>query len=367
MNRTRRVSIVVASTIAVVAVFLATPQVATAASPRCFGKRATIVGTAKADVLKGTPRPDVIAGLAGSDVIKGLAGDDRMCGGKGNDTLIGRGGDDLLAGDQGNDKLAAGGGGFDYLVGGPGGDSLNGGAGIGDMASFFGAPGSMTVDLVAGSASGDGSDTLTGVEDVDGSRFDDVMTGNAASNFLYGEAGNDTLSGGDGDFDGLFGLDGDDVLDGGTGVDFASFVYSSAGVTVSLSTGTATGEGTDTLANIEDLEGSRQDDSLTGDAGSNLFWAAPGNDAIDGSSGTDTVSYEFSQSAVTANLTTGTATGDGTDTFTGIENLTGGRLNDTLTGDAGPNVLVGGPGTDTLDGADGTDTCDGENEVNCEA
>jgi Ca2+-binding RTX toxin-like protein len=71
--------------------------------------------------------------------------------------------------------------------------------------------------------------------------------------------------------------------------DFASFFFSSAGVTVSLTTGTATGEGTDTLAGIEDLEGSRQNDSLMGDAGPNVFWAAVGNDTIDGSTGTDTV------------------------------------------------------------------------------
>src|SRR6266508_2513249 len=74
----------------------------------------------------------------------------------------------------------------------------NGGTGIGDMASFFGAPGPMTVDLTAGNATGDGSDTLSGVEDIDGSRFDDVITGSAGSNFLFGETGNDTLSGSDG-------------------------------------------------------------------------------------------------------------------------------------------------------------------------
>jgi len=385
MDYARRISIVAAFTVALVVVFLVPPQAANAARPRCFGKRATIVGTARADVLKGTSRPDVIVGLEGNDLIKGLGGDDRICGGKGNDTLVGRGGDDLLAGEEGSDKLTGGGGAFDFLVGGPGGDRLNGGAGIADMASYFPAPGPVKANLAAGTATGDGSDTLTGVEDVDGSRFDDVITGNAASNFLFGEAGNDTLSGGDGDFDGLIGGDGDDSLDGGAGEDFASFLFSSAGVTVNLTTGTATGEGTDTLANIEDVEGSRHDDSLTGNAGPNVFWPALGNDTVDGSTGTDTVSYEFAQTSVTANLTTGTATGEGTDMLIGIENLNGSRLNDNLTGDAGPNVLhglagddtlsggdgddtiIGGEGADTLDGGNGTDTCDGESEVNCEA
>jgi Ca2+-binding RTX toxin-like protein len=383
MSHTRRIPIVVSFTVALVAFFLILPQKANAATPRCFGKRATIVGTRRADVLKGTSRPDVIVGLGGNDVMRGRGGDDRICGGKGNDALVAAGGDDLLAGEDGSDSLA-GGGAFDVLIGGPGGDTLNGGTGIGDFASYFGAPGSVTVDLAAGTATGDGSDRLTGVEDIDGSRFDDVITGNPASNFLFGEAGNDTLAGGDG-FDGLWGLDGDDTLDGGTGEDFASYFFSSAGVTLNLTTGTATGEGTDAIANIEDVEGSRQNDTITGDAGPNVFWAHLGDDAIDGSTGVDTASYEFAQSGVTATLATGTVTGEGTDTITGIENLNGSRQNDNLTGDAGSNVmhglagddtlsgsdgddtLIGDEGTDILDGGTGTDTCDGESEVNCEA
>jgi large repetitive protein len=105
---------------------------------------------------------------------------------------------------------------------------------------------------------------------------------------------------------------------------------------------------------------------------------------VDGSTGPDKVSYRFAQRAVTANLNTGTATGEGTDTLIGIENLIGSRQNDNLTGDAGSNVLHGsagddilsgdagddtlngGEGADTLDGGKGSDTCDGESEVNCE-
>src|SRR6266545_1184092 len=133
-----------------------------------------------------------------------------------------------------------------------------------------------------------------------------------------------------------------------------------AGGIVSLTTGTATGEGTDTLANIEDLEGSRHDDTLTGDAGPNVLFSTPGNDSFDGSTGTDTLSYAFSQSAVTASLTTGTATGEGTDTITGIENLNGSPFTDNLTGDALPNVLHGLGGNDTLSGSDGDDTLTGD-------
>ena len=43
-------------------------------------------------------------------------------------------------------------------------------------------------------------------------------------------------------------------------------------------------------------------------------------------------------------------TGDGTDTLSSIENLTGGSGNDTLTGNGSDNVLTGGAGDDTLAG-----------------
>jgi len=86
---------------------------------RCGGLKATIVGTARADVLRGTPRADVIAGLGGNDIITGLGGNDTLCGGVGNDTIDGGPGNDILDGGPGNDTLN----------GGPGVDRLDGGAG----------------------------------------------------------------------------------------------------------------------------------------------------------------------------------------------------------------------------------------------
>src|SRR5262245_7071704 len=73
------------------------------ASTRCFGKRPTIVGTSRADVLQGTRRRDIISGLGGRDTIKGLGGNDMICGFDGADTIIGGSGADLLSGDGGND------------------------------------------------------------------------------------------------------------------------------------------------------------------------------------------------------------------------------------------------------------------------
>jgi len=72
--------------------------------------RCTIVGSARADVLRGTSGRNVI------------------CGRGGNDRLYGNGGNDLLRGEGGADKLY-GGAGIDRLDGGLGTDTLNGNAG----------------------------------------------------------------------------------------------------------------------------------------------------------------------------------------------------------------------------------------------
>ena len=315
VNAGPRFRFVLLVTAGLTAAALTSAPVAATAARSCRGKEATIVGTARADLLKGTARRDVIVGLGGNDTIKGRDDSDWICGGKGNDTLFGGGDRDGLWGDEGNDELNGGGGFENFLAGGPGGDALNGDGSHGDLALYGEAPGSVTVDLAAGTAVGDGSDTLANIENVAGSNHDDTLIGNAGPNALFAEQGNDTLSGGDGD-DSLFGRGGDDAFDGGSGEDLVQFDAQS-GVTVNLTNGTATGEGSDTLANIEDIVGSRHDDMLTGDAGPNKLSGSNGNDTLFG--------------------------GDG---------------DDTLTGD---------PGTDSLDGGNGTDSCDGETEVNCEA
>ena len=78
------------------------------AKPRCGGRVATEVGTAKHDVLTGTRGRDVIAGLGGDDTLKGLAGNDLLCGGRGRDKLFGGQGRDRLLGGPGRDELHGG-------------------------------------------------------------------------------------------------------------------------------------------------------------------------------------------------------------------------------------------------------------------
>ena len=80
---------------------------AAASSPtgatRCFGKRVTKVGTAKANILRGTKRADVIAGLGGPDKLTGGAGTDRLCGDAGDDVIDGGPGTDRIDGGPGFD------------------------------------------------------------------------------------------------------------------------------------------------------------------------------------------------------------------------------------------------------------------------
>jgi Ca2+-binding RTX toxin-like protein len=88
------------------------------------------------------------------------------------------------------------------------------------------APGPVSVDLKARTATGWGRDKLVGissvvaaVEEVIGSSFGDVFTGDAETNVFRGEGGADRLAGGAGT-DRLDGGSGGDRVDGGVGRDY---------------------------------------------------------------------------------------------------------------------------------------------------
>lgn len=242
---------------------------ARAAETTCFGKPATIVGTDGDDRLRGTDGRDVIVGRAGNDIIQGFHGRDLICAGEGADTVAaGKGSDrveggngddvvsgglgaDQLGGGSGNDTLLGGVGGGEFLVevlrGGTGRDRLVGGRGIDQLEGgpaqdtieggrgrddFYGGPGDdslsggsgpdiarynapVVVDLTAGTATGaEGSDTLVGINGIQGSESADTLIGDAGPNFIFGGGGDDHIEGRAGD-DFLFGDTGTDLVDGG--------------------------------------------------------------------------------------------------------------------------------------------------------
>ncbi|HEY5977066.1 MAG TPA: hypothetical protein VIT85_04350 [Solirubrobacterales bacterium] len=120
--------------------------------PTCRGRRATLIGTVRADVLTGTAGRDVVVARRGGDRIATLGGSDLVCAGTGNDVtnagarsdrvlagpgadrVLGKGGSDTLKGGRGPDRIR-GGRGADLLAGGPGRDRCFGGPGADSFRS----------------------------------------------------------------------------------------------------------------------------------------------------------------------------------------------------------------------------------------
>jgi len=190
----------------------------------------------------GPPPNCTITGTPGNDILEGTERPDHICGGGGNDTIRGLGGKDILKGESGNDNLL--GGGSD--------DTYDGGTG-GDAADFSGAAVGVVASLADGTATGEGTDTLSNVEKLLGSPNNDTLTGSAAANTLRGVAGSDTIRG----------LEGNEVmLHGGGGVDT---VYGGLG------NDRVTGGGA-----ADSLLGEEGDDTVNSQDGIN------GNDTLDG-------------------------------------------------------------------------------------
>jgi Ca2+-binding RTX toxin-like protein len=357
-------------------------------------------------VLKeGTSGPDTLAGGVGNDTLNGLEGNDSLLGGIDNDILNGAAGNDTLDGGTGIDSmdggdgadsfhvrdagdlvvesnaLAAGGndtvfayyGGYvlttnvengrilfsgtggiagnsgnNTLYAGAGNNNITGGLGQ-DTASYLYATSSITANLATAGAQatgGSGSDTFVGIENLTGSAFNDTLTGSAAANILDGGIGTDAMTGGDGADTYLVREATDSVNEtnaaaaGGIDLVWSYLATYTLGSNVENGRILATGAA-----------------DITGNTLNNTLYAGVGNNILTADTGVDTLSYAYMGAGVTANLTTGTASGgSGTDSFTGFENLTGSNFNDSITGDAGANILDGGLGVDTMVGGDGNDT-----------
>lgn len=248
--------------------------------------------------------------------------------------------------------VIAAGGGNDFISGGGGTDRIEGGSGN-DTALYRSSASGVSVALLDLGSGGSGSggdaagDTLFSIENVHGSNFNDNISGDGNANNLRGFGGNDTL----------VGFLGNDTLRGGDGND--NLIGDSA-----LST---TSGGSDTLI------GGDGNDSLNGNRGS---------DILNGGTGTDTAIFTSWKASAfptipAANLRITISLGDGdsagaatvrngfvffpveNDQLFSIENVIGGALGETISGNSGVNVLDGGDGNDTLDGKRGADTLKG--------
>ncbi len=216
---------------------------------------------------------------------------------------------------------------------------------------------------------------------------------------------------GDNDWDDLLSTSPtNDTLDGGAGVyvgatdsgDYADYAIAGAPVTVNLTTGQATGAtiGTDTITNVESIDGSPFADTLTansldnqiiGGDGDDVMSSGAGNDNMQGDTGADTYDTGPGFDSIQDDLTNGdidtsdystksagitvaassspppfpytselaVSKPDGSDTLYDVPNVTGTSFADTMTGDGNANIFDGGAGDDTFNGAGGGDTFTG--------
>lgn len=143
-------------------------------------------GSAHGDTLMGSENDDWIRGMDGRDVLTGGAGEDDLFGGLGEDRLIGDEDDDTLW--DGPDDCYPG----TLCVSDEAVDFFDGGEGR-DRLSYLSYWTGVTVDLAAG-AGADG-DVVTGIEDVFGSIFDDVLAGDDGDNELDAHLGDNLIDG----------------------------------------------------------------------------------------------------------------------------------------------------------------------------
>ena len=297
-----------------------------------------IIGSQGNDVITMNGVANVIDGQGGNDNINAGAGADTVRGGDGNDTIAGGTGNDLLFGDAGDDV-------FNYTIG-DGADVIDGGA-DNDRLNVNGTAAAQTLAvLLSGSAIATiAGSSIVGIEQV-------------AANLLGG-------------------------------VDTLTYGATTTNLTVNLGSGLATGFVS--AANIENVTGGSGNDALTGSAAANAIVGGAGNDTITGGAGADSLNggagndtflatvadgndayvggagagdtYDLSgtTAGATVNLLAGTAASaqTGSDTITGIENVTGTNGADTLSGNGFANVFRGLGGNDTISGGSGADVIDG--------
>ncbi len=195
----------------------------------------TLVGSADGNHMDGGAGHDRMWGGHGADTLDGGTGHDGMAGGHGDDVIFGGYGDDYLAGGASGADALDGGAGHDILIGGTGADTLDGGMGDDrlqggagadvlaggagqDTADYRGSSDGVFISMRGGKGWGGDADgdTLTSIEHVVGSNFDDVLMGGTGTNALSGGGGDDYLNAQGGD-DTLAGGAGDDILVAGSG------------------------------------------------------------------------------------------------------------------------------------------------------
>jgi Ca2+-binding RTX toxin-like protein len=218
------------------------------------------------------------------------------------------------------DDTFVGDGNANNFMGAVGADNITGGAGA-DGAWYLSSLNAVQITLGGTVSGGDATgDTLTGIENLVGSSFADLLIGDAGNNRLDGGDGNDAIAGGDGA----------DNIYGDLGGDFG-----------------ITGSGALQVDELYGGDGNDYIQTATNDAGS-LAYGEAGNDTVQVNHGEAFGGIGNDFIAVTGN---GTGYGEGGDDDLWVTNggvAFGGSGQDKLTGSGSGYNLFGGDDFDTL-------------------
>lgn len=368
----------------------------------------TVTGSSKNDVIHGGEGDDLLQGGNGDDIIWDGAGADQLWGGAGADLFVlsPDGEDDTVYDfEAGVDRFDVSNYRMLYSLGAIDVVSTSFGAIItvrGDVTYVYSDDGySLTATDLFGSDIADAdrplelsylflsgtnsNDLITGSDDreqIYGMDGDDTINGGAGDDQIIGGDGRDTLNGGDGqdiiegglDRDLILAGDGNDVVSGGRGIDRvylgggndtfeddsqsgengSDFVDGGQGDDwIGMSGGddeVVGGDGDDTIFGgdgRDKLNGNNDDDTIHGGSDRDLIYGGDGNDTVEGGLGVDRIYL-----------------GGGADTYYdeaqggsgGADVIYGGGGNDTIYGVAGNDYINGGSGSDTIYAGDGNNT-----------
>jgi Ca2+-binding RTX toxin-like protein len=362
---------------------------------RAVGGDVRLYGRGGNDRLQAEGSFSITEGHEGNDTLIGSRGFDNLFGGTGDDLIDDRL-DDMpapfgqtnganISGDAGNDTIF--GGAADDLVqlfADYGQDSIDGGGGR-DSITFEESFSAVVVNLSTGTATGGGTGgtgaaTLSSVENVYGSEFNDRITGDSGANQLVGHSffyhapsdgptdGNDTLDG----------LAGNDTLVGGSQAD--QFVFTVAPGAANADSLIDFGSGIDKIV----LDGNAHANiGASGNfaAGDPRFFAGAGassgqdaSDRVVYNTSTGQLFYDADGNGAGSSQLIATLQGAPALAATDIavvngsapppppsdgQTINGTTANDTLNGGTGDDTLIGQAGADTLFGREGNDRLEG--------
>jgi Ca2+-binding RTX toxin-like protein len=267
---------------------------------------------------------------------------------------FGFGGDDTITGLTAKMNYINAGIGNDSVVGGSASDTLLGDAGLDTLKGGDGA------DFINGGADGDRIFGDAGLDTLQGGGGDDFIYGGADEDRILGEDGNDYLDGNDGN-DFISGLGGNDTLLGGAGVDFLDGSTGDDVFIINNAADHASGEIISGFTGSDVIRYTSSTAAETLDLQVGVTDATLITVVISDTSGatTGTAAVNVNATALVINQTVSISGNDGNNVLTGNDNgvnsISGQGGNDTLVGGGLADYLMGGEGADSLFGGAGAD------------